>query len=73
MRWLGLWLDRRLSFKPHVDEWSAKARRVANLLKGIANTKHGPLPRAVRRAVKACVEPTLLYGAEAWYPGEVAP
>ncbi|OAQ74382.1 endonuclease/reverse transcriptase [Purpureocillium lilacinum] len=53
--------------------WSAKARRVANLLKGIANTKHGPLPRAVRRAVKACVEPTLFYGAEAWYPGEVAP
>ncbi|OAQ57666.1 endonuclease/reverse transcriptase [Purpureocillium lilacinum] len=73
MRWLGLWLDRRLSFKFHVDEWSAKARRVANLLKGIANTKHGPLPRAVRRAVKACVEPTLFYGAEAWYPGEVAP
>lgn len=22
-----------------------------------------------RKAVKACVEPTLLYGAEAWYPG----
>ncbi|OAQ65636.1 endonuclease/reverse transcriptase [Purpureocillium lilacinum] len=73
MRWLGLWLDRKLSFKFHVDEWSAKARRVANLLKGIANTKHGPLPRAVRRAVKACAEPTLFYGAEAWYPGEVAP
>ncbi|PWI64394.1 hypothetical protein PCL_10507 [Purpureocillium lilacinum] len=73
MRWLGLWLDRRLSFKFHVDEWSAKARRVANLLKGIANTKHGPLPRAVRRAVKACVETTLFYGAEAWYPGQVAP
>ncbi|KAJ6437079.1 reverse transcriptase [Purpureocillium lavendulum] len=73
MRWLGLWLDRKLSFKFHVDEWSAKARRVANVLKGIANTKHGPLPRAVRRAVKACVEPTLFYGAEAWYPGETAP
>ncbi|KAJ6439060.1 reverse transcriptase [Purpureocillium lavendulum] len=73
MRWLGLWLDRKLSFKFHVDEWSAKARRVANLLKGIANTKHGPLPRAVRRAVKACVEPTLFYGAEAWYPRQVAP
>ncbi|PWI64260.1 hypothetical protein PCL_11334 [Purpureocillium lilacinum] len=59
MRWLGLWLDRKLSFKAHVDEWSAKARRVANLLKGIANTKQGPEGRSrhtvLRYAIRAAL------------------
>ncbi|OAQ93892.1 reverse transcriptase [Purpureocillium lilacinum] len=73
MRWLGLWLDRKLSFNTHVDEWTAKARRIANHLKALANTRQGPLPSAVRRAVKACIEPTLFYGVEAWYPGQMAP
>ncbi|OAQ61293.1 reverse transcriptase [Purpureocillium lilacinum] len=73
IRWLGLWLDRKLSFKTHVDEWTAKARRIANHLKALANTRQGPLPSAVRRDVKACIEPTLFYGVEACYPGQTAP
>ncbi|PWI65419.1 hypothetical protein PCL_07020 [Purpureocillium lilacinum] len=73
MRWLGLWLDRKLSFKTYVDEWTAKARRIANHLKALANTRQGPLPSAVRRAIKVCIEPTLFYGVEAWFPGQTAP
>ncbi len=73
LRWLGIWLDRRLAFKVHVQKWTAKAQAVAFHLRGFVNTKHGPLPAAVRRAVRACVEPALLYGAEAWYPGPTRP
>ncbi|KAJ3498163.1 hypothetical protein NLG97_g1340 [Lecanicillium saksenae] len=73
MRWLGIWLDRSLSFKPHVEKWAAKAQAVANHLRRLTNTQHGPAPSAVRTAVLACVEPVLLYGAEIWYPGKTRP
>lgn len=69
IRWLGIWLDRKLAFRTHIEKWAAKAGKVAGHLHSLCNTKHGPLPAAVRRAIKACVEPTLLYGTEIWYPG----
>ncbi|KAF6515167.1 hypothetical protein HZS61_005073 [Fusarium oxysporum f. sp. conglutinans] len=73
LRWLGIWLDSRLSFRLHVEKWAAKAKAVAYHLRGLTNTVHGPLPSAVRGAVRACVEPVLLHGSEAWYPGTSRP
>ena len=73
MRWLGIWLDSTLTFKTHVEKWTAKAQAVAHHLRGLANTKHGPLPSAMQRAVRACVEPVLLHGVDAWYPGLRSP
>ncbi|TVY73912.1 putative RNA-directed DNA polymerase from transposon BS [Fusarium oxysporum f. sp. cubense] len=73
LRWLGIWLDSRLSFRLHVEKWAAKAKAVAYHLRGLTNTIHGPLPSAVRSAVRACVEPVLLHGSEAWYPGRTRP
>ncbi|KAG7408870.1 hypothetical protein Forpe1208_v012445 [Fusarium oxysporum f. sp. rapae] len=73
LRWLGIWLDSRLSFRVHVEKWAAKAKAIAYHLRGLTNTIHGPLPSAVRGAVRACVEPVLLHGSEAWYPGTNRP
>ncbi|KJZ68765.1 hypothetical protein HIM_11849 [Hirsutella minnesotensis 3608] len=73
MRWLGVWLDSALAFKTHVEKWTAKAQAVAFHLRKLTNTKHGPLPSAVRRAVYACVIPVLLYVTDAWYPGPTSP
>ncbi|KAF5964834.1 reverse transcriptase domain-containing protein [Fusarium coicis] len=73
LRWLGIWLDSRLSFRLHVEKWAAKAKAVAYHLRGLTNTIHGPVPSAVRSAVRACVEPVLLHGSEAWYPGRTTP
>ncbi|RKK51436.1 hypothetical protein BFJ69_g17940 [Fusarium oxysporum] len=73
LRWLGIWLDSRLSFRIHVETWAAKEKAVAYHLRGLTNTVHGPLPSAVRSAVRACVEPVLLHGSEAWYPGRTRP
>jgi hypothetical protein len=67
------WLDSRLSFRIHVEKWAAKAKAVAYHLRGLTNTKHGPLPGTVRNAVKVSVEPVLLYGSEAWYQGMTRP
>ncbi|RKK26880.1 hypothetical protein BFJ66_g16917 [Fusarium oxysporum f. sp. cepae] len=73
LRWLGIWLDSRLPFRVHVEKWAAKAKVVAYPLQGLTNTIHSPLPSVVRGAVRACVEPVLLYGSEVWYPGTNRP
>ncbi|EXU95102.1 reverse transcriptase domain protein [Metarhizium robertsii] len=46
MRWLGIWLDRKLTFKTHVEKWTAKAQAVAYHLKDseTQNTTRSPAP-----------------------------
>ncbi|KAK5992521.1 Xylosyltransferase oxt [Cladobotryum mycophilum] len=73
MRWLGIWFDSSLCFRAHVDKWATKALTLAHHLRSLTNTQRGPLPKAVRRAVLGCIEPILLYGIEAWYPGLTRP
>jgi hypothetical protein len=69
LRWLGVWFDRKLSFRRHVDTRIATAQRVARHLRSLANTSHGFPAAALRKAVTTCVLPSLLYGTEAWYEG----
>ena len=69
MRWLGVWLDRQLSFKTHIDRWIHKAREVIYHLRSMNNTLRGISAAAARRAVWSVVMPTLFYGADVWYPG----
>lgn len=68
-RWLGIWLDRKLSFLDHATKWSAKGISVSGFLRRLNNTQRGSSPQLVRQAIKACVIPVVLYGAEVWYPG----
>ncbi|KAF5236481.1 hypothetical protein FANTH_11249 [Fusarium anthophilum] len=64
MRWLGIWLDSSLSFRVHAEKWTAKLQAVAHHLQGLTNTIYGPLSSAIQSAVRACIEPVLLYGTE---------
>lgn len=73
LRWLGMWFDRKLSFRRHVQERCLRAMKLARHLRSLANTKYGPPPSALRKAVTTCVIPTVLYGAEAWYGGRSRP
>ncbi|KAF4465954.1 reverse transcriptase [Fusarium albosuccineum] len=59
----------KADLEARVNEWNSKAKVVSNLLRRIANTQCGPPPYATRKTVKACIEPMLLCGSEAWYPG----
>ncbi|KAH9859188.1 hypothetical protein J1614_012265 [Plenodomus biglobosus] len=71
LRWLGVWFDRKLTFKKHVAVRTAAARKLAHHIRSLANTAHGPPASALRKAVTTCILPTVLYGAEAWYEGRV--
>ncbi|KAJ6785029.1 hypothetical protein PWT90_10770 [Aphanocladium album] len=69
MRWLGIWLDKKLTFNHHINKWSQKARGVINHLRVMNNTVRGMSAEAARRAVWAVAMPTLFYGLDAWLPG----
>lgn len=62
-RWLGAWLDSRLSFREHSERGAERARRAEGGLRSIV-TRHGVPPIAARRLQEARVSSTLLYGAE---------
>lgn len=65
-RWLGVWLDERLTFKEHTDKWLNKANLITCHLRRLGNTQRGTPASALRYAVKGCILPTLLFGAEVW-------
>ena len=69
MRWLGIWLDKKLTFNHHINEWTQKARRVINDLRGMNNTVRGMAATAARRAAWAVAMPILFHGLDAWLPG----
>ena len=73
LRWLGVWFDRKLKFRRHVSERTAKARQVAQHIRNLARTKDGPPASSLRKAVTTCVLSSALYGAEAWYGGRTRP
>ena len=66
LRWLGVWFDRRLTFRRHVATRTAKAARVAYHIRSLARTTYGPPASSLRKAAIACVYPALLYGTECW-------
>jgi len=73
VRWLGIYIDRKLSFRRHIAERCGRAMKLAWHLRGLANTKYGPPATSIRKAVITCVLPTALYGAEVWYAGRTRP
>jgi hypothetical protein len=69
LRWLGVYFDRKLSFKPHVRTLAAKALTVSNALRSLGKTTRNIPPIFLQRAVKACVLKKGYFAAETWWPG----
>ena len=73
IRWLGVFLDPKLTFRAHVDFWCAKAQSVATHLRRLSPVQRGAAPGPLVRAVESCVVTVATYGAEVWYPGSSRP
>ncbi|KAI0992330.1 hypothetical protein K3495_g15856, partial [Podosphaera aphanis] len=69
IRWLGVYLDTRLTFKHHVETWCGKALKAAHLLRQFNSTHRGAAPAALVRAVDSCIVSVATYGADIWWPG----
>lgn len=68
-RWLGVFLDTRLSFRHHVQHWSSKAISACSHLRRLNSTIRGAPPAIPRNAVLASCLPILTYGASIWWRG----
>ncbi|KAI0991986.1 hypothetical protein K3495_g16200, partial [Podosphaera aphanis] len=69
IKWLGVLLDTKLSFKAHVQVWSAKTQRISAHIRQLGNTNRGIPTAFLRTAALAAALPVLLYGAEVWWRG----
>jgi hypothetical protein len=66
-KYLGIWLDKTLSFDSHRNYAMAKANGSLEALRGIAESTWGISLLGMRRVYQAVVIPQLLYGPSAWY------
>ncbi|KAI0995289.1 hypothetical protein K3495_g12893 [Podosphaera aphanis] len=69
IRWLGVHLDQKLSFKHRVTTWCSKALKAAQHMCRLNSVKRGAAPGPLVTAVNACIVPVATIGAEVWWPG----
>ena len=61
-KWLGMWLDRKLTFKKHTEMKCAAATRAFHLIHRLSNTSKGLSFQAIRQLYISCVEAIGAYG-----------
>ena len=69
LRWLGIWWDPALSFRPHVECMRSKGLSTLAAIRLLANTERGMSALHLRRLYSACVRSILAWGAPVWYTG----
>ena len=67
MRWLGIFFDRKLTFKDHVSIMTNRARSIVNGLRCLSNTIRGLSQANMRTLFRTCVIPVLTYGSPIWF------
>lgn len=65
-KWLGVTLDKHLTFKTHRDEVVAKGKKRAAFLSHLSNTKWGIPPRLFKILITSTVHAATDYAAAAW-------
>jgi hypothetical protein len=66
-RYLGVWLEKDLSFTVHRQKLLAKAAGSLEALRGIAGSTWGASLMAMRKIYQAVIIPQALWGVSAWY------
>jgi len=66
-RYLGVWFDAKLSFKPHVEKRVTAATAAFYGLQRLATTQRGLSFSAARRLYIACITSITDYGVQVWW------
>ncbi|OQD70292.1 hypothetical protein PENANT_c265G00793, partial [Penicillium antarcticum] len=66
-KYLGVWLDKQLSFNTHRKKLLAKAAGSLEALRGISGSTWGASLMSMRKLYQAVVVPQALWGVSAWY------
>jgi len=71
IRWLGVWLDRKLLFNYHVQQKTTAATRALNMISRLCNSEWGLSAAAMRQLYYTCITPIADYVAEIWWKGQI--
>ena len=69
-RWLGIWLDRKLSWKDHIKRKATSAMRVFMSISRLANSEKGLSQSALRQLYQSCITTVADFGSEVWWNGQ---
>ena len=64
--YLGVTFDKKLTWKPHIQQAEAKARRKLAILRKLAGTDWGAKTNILKQVYQGAVRPHLEYGSTAW-------
>ena len=67
VRWLGVFFDRKLSFRTHINRKVTSASRALQMISRLKTSERGLSSQHLRQLYTSCVTPILDYGAEAWW------
>lgn len=70
VKWLGIYLDNRLSFKEHIATKTSQARQAFSRLNRLANSERGLSPQATRQLYLACVTSVADYGSPIYWKAQ---
>src|SRR5204862_6284964 len=66
VKWLGIWLDSKLTFKQHVEKKTTQALKILNQIERLSNIERGLSFQAMRQLYIACISLVVDYGVSVW-------
>jgi hypothetical protein len=66
-KWLGFWLDSKLSFRTHFENRMASAKGALHRVASLSRSNGGLSIDLMRRAIVAAVTSVARYGSEIWW------
>ena len=66
VKYLGVFLDKRLSFNKHITDKITKCKKHLHALNNIIGKKWGPAPKLMKWAYTGIVRPKLTYACHLW-------
>lgn len=67
LRWLGLWLDPKLGFGPHIQRMHQRGKTTIAQLSRINRCYWGTNPRETKTLITAVLKPRILFGSVVWF------
>lgn len=67
IQWLGLWLDRKLSFKAHIHKMEQRGKATLTQLHRISRCYHGLSSKETKLLVSTILQPRILFGSIVWF------
>jgi hypothetical protein len=65
-KYLGVTLDDKLSWKPHIENKIKKAKRTLMAIRSVVGKSWGPAPECAKWSWTGVIRPALTYGAIVW-------